>query len=248
MMGPFTVPLTDSASGPGAPAPQAATTDRFMLDCIHANLHSPPVTAALHTVGMAAGYVTGDTVVRWTEPDWQYIASLRLVPVTIDQGFTGSPVPTANVRDVEQGAWSPTSAVNTAGWSAARPTIYAARSDMTTIVNELEWTRDIWLSWPLDHIPTKAEVLAAHPEYAKANLIGVQCGFAPEYDKSVIYDPAWPKTGDPMPDKKPITTLPDGNFDGPVTCVGPAGGEQYIQTWDPATGKWTRVLWPVPRG
>ena len=164
-------------------------SDRVMIDCINANVNAVPFTGAQ----LAAGYDTGSPDVRWSAASWQHVQQLGLVPVHIDQGYTGSPVATSNVRDVEVGAWSPQAAVNKAGWKAERPTIYAPRDDMTTVIN-LGWRDDIWLAWPLPDPPTKAEVLAAFPLFGKANLIGVQYAqnVSNLYDQSVVYDPYWP--------------------------------------------------------
>lgn len=162
-------------------------SDRYMIDCTHANLPSVSFAGSQ----LAAGYVTGSPDVQWTSDDWRYAASLGLTPVTIDQGFTGSPVPTANVRDVESGAWTPQNAVNVAGWTAVRPTIYAARNDMGTVVS-LGWKGDIWLAWPQDIPPSRDQVLAAYPQFKPANLVAVQWKFRTGYDESIVYDAYWP--------------------------------------------------------
>lgn len=164
--------------------------NRFMVDCMHKNLTAID-TAFLVKNQLIAGYVTGSPDVKWTPADWAYATKLGLETVTIDQGFTGSPVPTAVVRDAEAGAWPIDLIIDEAKWLATRPTLYAGRIDMTSLVNQ-GWKKDIWLAWPMDHIPTKEEILRAHPEYAKANLIGVQIGTTTLYDHSVIYDPYWP--------------------------------------------------------
>lgn len=176
--------------------------DRFMIDCIHANLKMIPI-AVMKQNQLAALYVTGSPDVKATPADFIYIMQLGLIPVTIDQGFTGSPIAGAMVRDVEPNAWTPANAINDKPWVPDRPTIYADRLDMTTVVND-GWTKDIWLAWPMDHIPTKDEILTAHPEYAKANLIGVQIGTTPLYDRSVIYDPDWPN----LPEENTMIVIP----------------------------------------
>jgi hypothetical protein len=173
-----------------------------MIDCTHSNLRGIPVVTMKQNQ-LGAGYDTGSPNVQWTPEDYTYIHGLGLIPVHIDQGFTGSPVMTATVRDAEAGAWTVQSAINKNGWTAARPTIYAARNDMLNVVQE-GWTGDIWLSWPLNSIPTKDFVLKTYPQLAKANLIGVQMGFTNTYDRSVIYDPDWPN----KPQAK-IVTVPN---------------------------------------
>ena len=164
-------------------------TYRFMIDCKHANFPRVSFTGCQ----LAGGYATGTPDVRWTSGDWGHVTGMGLIPVTIDQGFTGSPVPTANVRDAEPGAWGVADAIDTHGWTAARPTLYAARSDMLAAV-ELGWRGDMWLSWPQPTPPTRAFVLAAYPELQQANLVAVQYAENVDgiYDKSVVYDPYWP--------------------------------------------------------
>src|SRR5215469_15668780 len=126
--------------------------NRYMVDCTHANLHKiDPVF--LKTNQLMAGYDTGSPDVKWTSDDFRYVMSLGLGVVHIDQGFTGSPISVDTVRDVEPGAWNSVTAETTT-WTAKRPTIYCDRNDLIEVL-QLGWTKDIWLAWPMDHIPTK---------------------------------------------------------------------------------------------
>jgi len=162
---------------------------RFMVDCTHANLHKID-PAFLKTNQLIAGYDTGDPTVRWTPDDWNYVAGLGLKTIHIDQGFTGSPVPSDVVRDVEPGAWNAVVA-ESEKWTALRPTIYCDRNDLMEVLS-LGWRKDLWLAWPLPSIPSKDFVLSTYPQLAQCNLIGVQIGFTSVYDHSVIYDTYWP--------------------------------------------------------
>jgi hypothetical protein len=163
--------------------------NRYMVDCTHVNLHKIS-QAFLKTNQLIGGYDTGSPDVKWTSDDWHYVLSLGLAPVHIDQGFTGSPVLSDVVRDVEPGAWSAVTA-ETKPWTAQRKTIYCDRNDLGEVL-QLGWTGDIWLAWPMDHIPTKQDVLTAFPGLLKANLVAVQIGFTGVYDHSVIYDTSCP--------------------------------------------------------
>jgi hypothetical protein len=163
--------------------------NRFMVDCTHANLHKID-SAFLKTNQLIGGYDTGSPDVKWTSDDWNYVKSLGLIPVHIDQGFTGSPVNSDVVRDVEPGAWNAVTA-ETKPWTAVRKTIYCDRNDLMEVL-QLGWKGDIWLAWPLNSIPSKDFVLSAYPALSKANLVAVQIGFTGVYDHSVIYDPYWP--------------------------------------------------------
>jgi hypothetical protein len=101
-------------------------------------------------------------------------------------------VPTANVRDVEPGAWTPDNAVNRAQWHTPRPTIYCDQNDLerTGGVLSLGWKGDLWLAipgWTTD------QALPATPGctvVAVQDLQGASAGVA--YDLSTVLDPTWP--------------------------------------------------------
>ena len=164
--------------------------DRYMVDTMHKNLRSISVSF-MKSNQLCALYVTGSPDVKATPADFSYIIQLGLIAVTIDQGFTGSPVPNAIVRDIEAGAWPTDLIKDESNWHADRPTIYANRTDAQTLINE-GWRKDMWVAWPNDHIPTKAELIGDMPALAKVNLIGAQIGTTATYDHSVIFDPFWP--------------------------------------------------------
>ena len=141
---------------------------------------------------MVGWYSTGSPDVRWTDADRAEFQGA--IMVDIDQGFTGSPVPTANVRDVETGAWGPGTAVNRAGWLAERPTIYCDRSTLPSVIAD-GWRGDVWLSWPgYDGV--------APPLFPGVTVVAVQNVIGRDYDTSVVYDPYWPA-------KAPVTMTPE---------------------------------------
>jgi hypothetical protein len=156
-----------------------------MGDAIHDNVQ------ALKAAGteMVAGYVTGTPDIRWTAADW----ALFTVPaVTIDQGATGSPVLTADVRDVEAGAWTVAAAVSTAGWTAPRPTIYCSAATLPAL-QQAGWLGDVWVAdWtyspPGNPYPVPAGMTCVAVQYTDQGGGGA-------YDLSVVFDPAWPEGG-----------------------------------------------------
>ncbi len=76
-----------------------------MGDAIHVN-----VGALQHAAAADGRRVrTGTPDIEWTAADWALFPGIP--HVTIDQGFINSPVPSAIVRDVEPGAWTPFNAV-----------------------------------------------------------------------------------------------------------------------------------------
>jgi hypothetical protein len=150
-----------------------------MYDCTHSNISA--VKAVFKSGDLVAAYVTGSSDIRWTSAD------LALFPhqsvITIDQGFTGSPVPGAMVRDVERGAWTPQNAVQGA-WTPPRPTIYCNQSDLRTVLG-LGWHGDVWLAEP-GPMPVSA------PNIPGVRVVAQQFGFESEYDISMVFDSNWP--------------------------------------------------------
>lgn len=161
---------------------------RTMGDAIHDNVSA--LVAIKGELQLVAGYVTGSADVQWTSADWAEFAGLSLV--TIDQGYTGSPVASADVRDVEAGAWTPAAAVDLDGWTAARPTIYCSL-DTLPQVTAAGWRGDVWLADWTGTPPTDP------PAEAGVTVVAVQYASLADYDLSVVFDPYWPAEGpDPM--------------------------------------------------
>jgi hypothetical protein len=151
-----------------------------MGDAIHVNV------AALKQAGtdMVAGYVTGTAEIQWTAADWALFAGTATV--TIDQGANGSPVPTADVRDVETGAWTVEAAVS-APWDAARPTIYCS---LATLPQLAGWAGDVWVADWTGTPPTSPPAVPAGMTCVAVQYSDQGGGGA--YDLSVVFDPAWP--------------------------------------------------------
>lgn len=152
----------------------------FMYDCeganaqwVHDNLPKPSVMA---------WYGTGSSGIPWTPAQRALFAGIPMVE--IDQGGAGTPVESATVRDVENGAWSPGQAVNTSGWTAARKTIYCSRNTLGSVLSD-GWKGDIWLAWP----GWSGEALPSAPG---CTYVAVQDQFDTNYDHSTILDTTWP--------------------------------------------------------
>lgn len=161
-----------------------------MGDAIHLNV------AQLLAAGtdLVAGYVTGTPDIAWTLADFQAAFDAGKIVVTIDQGGIGSPVPVAQVRDVEAGAWTPAAAVS-APWTAARPTIYISLASLPEL-EQAGWRGDVWVAdWtgtpPASPPPVPAGMTCVAQQYSDQGGGGA-------YDLSVVFDPAWPAKGDPM--------------------------------------------------
>jgi hypothetical protein len=150
-----------------------------MWDAIRANIAAIPADAE-----MVAGYVTGTPDIRWEASDWRRYSGIR--QITIDQGGIGSPVSTATVRDVEDGAWLPEPAVrDTANWNAGRRTIYCNLDTLPRVL-AAGWRGDLWLAIP-SNVPH-----ATPPDVPGCTVVAVQYKFAGSYDQSIVYDPYWP--------------------------------------------------------
>jgi hypothetical protein len=148
-----------------------------MGDATHSNVSKLP--AGLQLV---AGYVTGSPDIKWTEADWDRLPGIP--HVTIDQGFTGSPVADAIVRDVEPGAWTAAAAVDKSLWTPPRPTIYCNRNDLQGVL-AAGWKGDLWLA-----IPEPEPQMP--PSVPGCTVVAVQFKFVTNFDLSVVFDPYWP--------------------------------------------------------
>jgi len=168
------------------------TIVRLMGDATHDNV----AALAAGSWALVGGYVTGSPDIQWTSDDW---AKFPSVPhVTIDQGFTGSPVATADVRDVETGAWKAAAAADTSNWTAPRPTIYT-NQDGLPAVQQAGWTGDVWLAI-VEPQPTVPPVIDG------VNIVAVQFKLGGKFDISVVFDPWWPA----LPPAGPRRILADG--------------------------------------
>lgn len=171
---------------------------RTGLDCTHVNV--PAAHLAVPHPDVIMWYGTGSADIRWTAFDRSLFRSS--VGVEIDQGFTGSPVANATVRDVENGAWKVPEAVNMHGWTAERPTIYCTRSTLISVYRA-GWKGDVWLAWPgWNGGPL--------PNYPGISIVAVQNAFHGAYDTSVVIDEHWPFKPPAKVDAPPVTATVTG--------------------------------------
>jgi hypothetical protein len=156
------------------------TVTRMMAD--GEGINASAVIAA--GTDLVAVYVTGTAGIRWAPYQILMIPAGRTI-VTIDQGSAGSPVGTADVRDVENGAWTPDLAVDLAGWDAPRPTIYCSAGTLPAVL-AAGWTGALWLAipgWDGDQLP----------DTGACEVVAVQDQYNGTYDLSSVLDPAWPE-------------------------------------------------------
>ena len=129
-----------------------------------------------------AAYGTGSPDIAWSVRQTGLFPHIPIV--TIDQGFTGSPILHALVRDVERGAWSLDKAV-AAPWPVTTPVIYCSRVTIPGLV-KAGWKHGVWLAEP-GYDPS----LPA-PVFPGIKIVGVQYDtLNGAYDKSVLYDDTW---------------------------------------------------------
>lgn len=158
---------------------------RKQYDCTHDHVHD--VKAVIQPGDMVALYVTGSPDIRATAGDIALFNGHQIT--TIDQGFTGSPVKTATVRDVERGAWTLHDAINEP-WEAERKTLYLSRS-LIPSAQEAGWHGDVWLAeW--EAMPTIA------PHFTGLTVVAQQWANLGPYDLSVVWDTTWPKAMHPV--------------------------------------------------
>jgi len=161
---------------------------RFMYDGTHVNVQAIREHASKNA--LIAWYGTGSPDIQWTSQD---IADFDgHVMVEIDQKFTGSPVPAATVRDVENGAWTVADAVNTQDWTAERRTIYCSQDTVPEVI-EHGWKGDLWLAMP-------GWAGTEPPKVTGCTVVAVQNQVTASYDTSIVFDPDWPNLAPKVPD------------------------------------------------
>ena len=163
-------------------------TTVLVYDATNANIAHLPA-------GMAAGYTTGSSDIRWTASSW----AKHPQAVRIDQDAAASD-PTADVIDVEAGA---ATIAEVPGWviraavdyhDARRPgqrspAVYCSRSNVTAVCNALiaagvKGGVGLWIAdWDGNHDKAAAEVANASGPFP---VIGRQYANAGLYDVSVF--------------------------------------------------------------
>lgn len=216
---------------------------RNMIDCTSGNL--PTVLQYIKQLAkgnLVAGYDTGSSNIVWTPQDWGEIPS-GLVEVRIDQDFTGSPQPSANVIDCESGAWQP-GQVDTrmAIATSPRPTVYASLETLDKIAQTEKWRGDVWVVQESNTEPTAPPTV---PEGFTA--IGQQWYFGnPSFDGSVVFDSYWPERHVAMPGtpKAPPGQWLDAqawSWQEAVIIGRGLNNQLYGFAYDEATGEWASI-------
>jgi hypothetical protein len=204
---------------------------RTMGDAIHDQV------PALHAAGteMVAGYVTGSPDIVWTAADWALFAGRP--QVMIDQGFTGSPVASANVLDVEQGAWTPAAAVGfRPHMTSPRPTAYSSLAALPQLA-AAGWQGDVWV----------ADWTGSAPGSPPAVPAGMTCvavqwtnqGGGGAYDLSVVFDPYWPEEAPVAVNTAPA---PPGRWKSIIAQGIGVDGNVWVMSFDADNGVWTNPV------
>lgn len=213
---------------------------RVMVDTTEAGFSAAlPVISALNSGDIVGLYDTGSPSIKATAAMLSKLQKTLMV-VMIDQGFTGSPNLTANVRDCETGAWTLANAVNKTGWSVARPTLYLGSPDTAQEAYNAGWRGDVWLVAPSSNPPSEPPSV---PE--GLNVVAVQWDFAnAAFDKSVVFDSTWPEASVATPDPThySVTNVPPGIWEDSIALIGKGeDGNLWITT--SSDGKvWTTPL------
>jgi hypothetical protein len=203
-------------------------------------------TSANAQAGIDAGtdllaiYVTGSADVQWTTAQ-QALIPAGVTVVTIDQGGTGSPVASANVRDVESGAWTASQAVSEQPWTAPRPTVYCSLDNLSGL-SAAGWLGDVWVADWTGSPPTSP---TAVPD--GMTCVAVQYsdeGGGGTYDLSVVFDPTWPEEADVTIPGLPgqWLTVPQyfNSSDGTTVAVGYGlDNTVWYTTFVPGSSGWT---------
>lgn len=224
---------------------------RTMYDFTHENVAW--FKAHLPNPGMVAWYGTGSPGIQWTTADRAMFPNATMLE--IDQGGSGSPILTAHIRDVENGAWSPGRAVDRTGWNVEFPTIYGSRSSISQVIAD-GWRGDVWLASP-GWSGTTA------PSIPGVNVVAVQNNWQANYDSSIVFDDTWYPAIVPVPGPsglKVTITQRRADIEFPVI----ANADHYVVHYQSAPGVAPVVIdrspqpvgttaivlhdWPVPDG
>lgn len=167
-----------------------------VIDCMGANLGAVTIPPGV----LMAGYTTGFPPVPWTPQQF----AAHPGAIRIDQSPVNTPADmTADVYDLEanagtlqglpewvHGAWASWTSVTRPGQRT--PTVYASRSNITPVVNELLANGithgvNLWIAAQADRQSAAAEVEAASGPFP---VVGRQYEFHDDHDVSVV-STAW---------------------------------------------------------
>lgn len=154
-------------------------------DAIHLNVSAIPPNAKV-----VMGYDTGTADIKWTPGDWAKFPHAR--HVHIDQGFGAAFVKTANVIDVERGAYSPSQVDQ---WmdinETPDPAVYCNQSTLPLVLGT-GWRGNLWLA----KITTQEPVIPVPVE--GCTVVAQQFEFKTAFDVDAVFKDLWPMPGGPM--------------------------------------------------
>lgn len=154
-------------------------------DAIHLNVSAIPMNAKV-----VFGYDTGTADIKWTVSDWDRFPHARRVH--IDQGFGAQFLKTANVMDVERGAYSPS---QVGEWMHVNetpdPAIYCNQSTLPAVL-ATGWRGNLWLA----KLTTQPPVVPVTVE--GCIVVAQQFDFATAFDVSAVFHDLWPFPGEDM--------------------------------------------------
>lgn len=238
----MTITLNEPLAAPELVDPPAAALHptRLMGDCV--SDYAPELVRIAGELDIVAPYVTGSPAVKWTEQQRGLFPAPRWQQATVDQGFTGSPVPDALVRDVEAGAWTIEAALREP-WDNPRKTIYIQASSLPALA-KAGWRGRVWVAlWsgsrPLIAPPVPDGMTCVAQQYASPST-----GSGGPFDLSAVFDANWPDPVpvDPRPRNKPIPAPPRPGISAVITVLAD-DGRIYLMVWDEDGNRWT-----APRG
>lgn len=237
---PSTLELATAGVMPVAPHPT-----RLMGDATSDN-----VAALVEIAGeleLVAPYVTGSPGIMWTEQQRALFPAPRWQQATIDQGFTGSPVRGALIRDCETGAWSIVDAMREP-WDNPQKTIYLSLNRLPELV-AAGWHGNVFIAHWTGVRPTLPPVMPAGMRCVAQQFIRVDSGPAAAhgaYDLSAVFDDTWCAAAAHKPANKRLPAPPGAGVSA-VCAIVAADGRLYTAVWDERTDKWTAPAgaWPV---
>lgn len=199
-------------------------------DCIGANAQW--VRSNLPLPAVMFYYDTGSPDIDWTAEQRALFPAGILV--AIDQGGSGSPAVGRRILDVENGAWSPATATDTARGNPAILALYGSRDTLARCAS-VGYKGNFWLAWP----GWAGEAL---PVYPGITIVAVQDDWQQNYDKSSLLELSWP-FGDPTPP-------PAGDFKcdvhsraSVISLTTVAAADHYTVNYTPASGGAPRKIW-----
>lgn len=207
---------------------------RIMYDFTHSNVGFMKVN--FPDAPMIAWYGTGSPGIEWTpddRADWPH-ANM----VEIDQGGAGTPILTAHIRDVENGAWTPGAAVDKTGWNVPRPTIYGSRFAIDQVVSD-GWRGDVWLAAP-------GPKPISPPSIPGVKVVAVQWNWAPNYDESIVFDDTWYPASVPSPAPGGLSVDVQQRR-GSITLSRVVSADHYVIHYIDSSGEPPIVLERVPQ-